>query len=120
MAINLGNIVSIGGQQVGSGIVSGLDTASLVESLTGARRLPAVELETDVETNAAKVSEFNELRTLLENLKTASNFQFFKPITSEVIRVDTHGPGQSDVVGLPWSRVPRPMYPMEAPASWRG
>ncbi|MSP49215.1 MAG: M81 family peptidase [Alphaproteobacteria bacterium] len=53
-------------------------------------------------------------------LKTASNFQFFKPIASEVIRVDTRGPGQSDVVGLPWSRVPRPMYPMEAPTSWRG
>ena len=53
-------------------------------------------------------------------LKTASNFQFFKPITSEVIRVDTPGPGQSDVIGLPWARVPRPMYPTEDPASWRG
>ncbi len=53
-------------------------------------------------------------------LKTASNFQFFKSITSEVIRVDTRGPGQSDVVGLPWQRVPRPMYPMEEPKSWRG
>jgi microcystin degradation protein MlrC len=53
-------------------------------------------------------------------LKTASNFQFFRPITSEVIRVDTRGPGQSDVVGLPWARVPRPMYPMEEPKSWRG
>ena len=53
-------------------------------------------------------------------LKTASNFQFFKSISSEVIRVDTPGPGQSDVVGLPWTRVPRPMYPMEDPAHWRG
>ena len=53
-------------------------------------------------------------------LKTASNFQFFKSISSEVIRVDTRGPGQSDVVGLPWARVPRPMYPMEEPAGWRG
>ena len=53
-------------------------------------------------------------------LKTASNFQFFKSISSEVIRVDTPGPGQSDVVGLPWARVPRPMYPMEDPAHWRG
>lgn len=53
-------------------------------------------------------------------LKTASNFQFFRPITSRVIRADTRGPGQSDVVGLPWKRVPRPMYPMENPASWRG
>jgi microcystin degradation protein MlrC len=53
-------------------------------------------------------------------LKTASNFQFFKPISSQVIRVDTSGPGQSDVVGLPWRRVPRPMFPMEEPESWRG
>ena len=53
-------------------------------------------------------------------LKTASNFQFFKPISSQVIRVDTPGPGQSDVVTLPWNRVPRPMFPMEHPADWRG
>ncbi len=53
-------------------------------------------------------------------LKTASNFQFFRPISPRVIRVDTRGPGQSDVKGLPWRRVPRPMYPMEAIASWRG
>ena len=30
-------------------------------------------------------------------LKTASNFQYFAPITSRVIRVDTRGPGQSDM-----------------------
>jgi microcystin degradation protein MlrC len=53
-------------------------------------------------------------------LKTASNFQFFKPISSQVIRVDTRGPGQSDVKTLPWQRVPRPIFPMEAIASWRG
>ena len=53
-------------------------------------------------------------------LKTASNFQFFAPISSRVIRVDTRGPGQSNVVGLPWRRVPRPIYPMEDIASWRG
>jgi microcystin degradation protein MlrC len=53
-------------------------------------------------------------------LKTASNFQFFKPITSELIRVDTRGPGQSDVVGLPWQRLPRPIYPLEDPPRRRG
>ncbi len=53
-------------------------------------------------------------------LKTASNFQFFKSITSQVIRVDTSGPGQSDVVGLPWRRVPRPMFPLDPISSWRG
>jgi microcystin degradation protein MlrC len=53
-------------------------------------------------------------------LKTASNFQFFRPISSQVIRVDTRGPGQSDVRGLPWQRVPRPVYPLDDIASWRG
>ncbi len=53
-------------------------------------------------------------------LKTASNFQFFKPISSRVIRVDTPGPGQSDVLTLPWKRLPRPIFPLEHPATWRG
>lgn len=53
-------------------------------------------------------------------LKTASNFQFFAPITSEVIRVDTRGPGQSDVLTLPWHRVPRPIFPLDPIAHWRG
>jgi microcystin degradation protein MlrC len=47
-------------------------------------------------------------------LKTASNFQFFAPITSRVVRADTAGPGQSDVYTLPWSYLPRPIYPLEA------
>ncbi len=53
-------------------------------------------------------------------LKTASNFQYFAPITSRLIRVDTRGPGQSDIVGLPWRRIPRPIYPLDQIASWRG
>jgi microcystin degradation protein MlrC len=52
-------------------------------------------------------------------LKTASNFQYFAPITSQVIRADTPGPGQSDVMTLPWRRIPRPVYPLEAIADWR-
>jgi microcystin degradation protein MlrC len=51
-------------------------------------------------------------------LKTASNFQYFKSMTSEVIRVDTRGPGQSDVLGLPWQRIPRPMYPLDPLDKW--
>ena len=46
-------------------------------------------------------------------LKIASNFQCFAPITRRVIRVDTRGPGQSDVFTLPWKRLPRPIYPLE-------
>ena len=46
-------------------------------------------------------------------VKTASNFQFFAPISSGVVRADTKGPGQSDVFTLPWKRLPRPIYPLE-------
>lgn len=53
-------------------------------------------------------------------LKTASNFQYFMPIASEVIRVDTPGPGQSDIKSLPWKRQPRPVYPLDEIDSWRG
>jgi len=52
-------------------------------------------------------------------LKTASNFQFFAPLTSQVIRADTRGPGQSDVFGLPWKRIPRPVYPLDPIDDWR-
>ena len=53
-------------------------------------------------------------------LKTASNFQYFAPITSQVIRVETLiGPGQSDIAGLPWRRIPRPIYPLDPIEDWR-
>lgn len=52
-------------------------------------------------------------------LKTASNFQYFAPITSRLIRVDTRGPGQSDVFTLPWKRIPRPVYPLDPIGDWR-
>jgi len=52
-------------------------------------------------------------------LKTASNFQHFAAISSQVIRVDTIGPGQSDVLRLPWKRIPRPMYPLDPIDDWR-
>lgn len=53
-------------------------------------------------------------------LKTASNFQYFAPLTSQLIRVDSPGPGQSDIVDLPWKRIPRPIYPLDEIESWRG
>ncbi len=46
-------------------------------------------------------------------LKTASNFQYFRPLSSGLIRIDTPGPTQSDIVDLPWERVPRPMFPLD-------
>ncbi|MEJ7798991.1 MAG: M81 family metallopeptidase [Ilumatobacter sp.] len=53
-------------------------------------------------------------------MKTASNFQYMEPFTTAMIRAATPGPTQSDIAELPWRRVPRPIFPMEALASWRG
>ena len=48
-------------------------------------------------------------------LKTASNFQFWSSdLTTNVVRADTTGPTQSDIIGLNWQRIPRPMYPLDA------
>lgn len=44
-------------------------------------------------------------------VKTASNFQYFAPIAAAVVRADTPGPGQSDLKGLPWQRLPATLYP---------
>jgi microcystin degradation protein MlrC len=53
-------------------------------------------------------------------LKTASNFQYFASLTSQVLRVDTRGPGQSDIKTLPWRRIPRPIYPLDPMQDWCG
>lgn len=53
-------------------------------------------------------------------LKTASNFQHFRHLTTEVVRADTPGPSQSDLHSLPWTNVPRPIYPLDDIADWRG
>ena len=54
-------------------------------------------------------------------LKTASNFQFWSPdLKTNVVRADTAGPTQSDMVGLDWDRIPRPMYPLDTDVTdWR-
>ena len=52
-------------------------------------------------------------------MKTASNFQWFAAHTTEVIRADTPGPTQSDIVSLPWTRVPRPIFPLDDVDDWR-
>ncbi len=52
-------------------------------------------------------------------MKTASNFQYMKEITTTFVRVATPGPTQSDVTSLPWSRIPRPMFPLDPLETWR-
>ena len=52
-------------------------------------------------------------------MKTASNFQYMRDITTNFVRVATPGPTQSDVHSLPWTRIPRPMFPLDAVEDWR-
>lgn len=52
-------------------------------------------------------------------MKTASNFQYMRDITTTFVRVATPGPTQSDVLSLPWSRIPRPMFPLDEMETWR-
>jgi len=52
-------------------------------------------------------------------MKTASNFQYMKDLTTSFVRVATPGPTQSDICSLPWSRIPRPMFPLDPIENWR-
>lgn len=72
--ISLGSMFNSGGKTVISGGNSQLDTESLIKSLVEAKRLPAVQLETKVETNASKIDALGEFKTLLETLQTNLNF----------------------------------------------
>ncbi len=52
-------------------------------------------------------------------LKTASNFQYYAPMTSEVIRADTPGPTMSHIKHFNWQYLARPIYPLENLVEWR-
>jgi microcystin degradation protein MlrC len=53
-------------------------------------------------------------------VKTASNFQFFSRWRNALIRVDSPGTTQSDLTAFQWKRLPRPIYPLDPLADWRG
>lgn len=53
-------------------------------------------------------------------LKTASNFQYFGSWRRELIRVDSPGMTQSDLSAFTWTRVPRPMFPLDPDVTWEG
>ena len=52
-------------------------------------------------------------------LKTASNFQHYRPMTAQILRVNTPGPTMSALHQLPWQRIPRPMYPLDPMDHWQ-
>jgi len=51
-------------------------------------------------------------------VKTASNWQYFQPWISEVIRVDTPGATTSHLEDLDWQHLPRPIYPFDGETTW--
>ena len=46
-------------------------------------------------------------------VKTASNWQYYRRWTSQVIRADTPGATQSGLRDLEWKHLPRPIYPLD-------
>jgi microcystin degradation protein MlrC len=51
-------------------------------------------------------------------LKTASNWQYYSEMTSQVIRVNTPGPTMSDLSQFNWQQLPRPIYPLDELPHW--
>jgi microcystin degradation protein MlrC len=51
-------------------------------------------------------------------MKTASNFQYYADLTSEIIRVDTPGPTMSNLEDFQWQLIPRPTYPFDPIPQW--
>jgi microcystin degradation protein MlrC len=52
-------------------------------------------------------------------LKTASNFQYYADITSQIIRVDSVGPTMSHLEQFDWQSLPRPIYPLDELPTWQ-
>jgi microcystin degradation protein MlrC len=52
-------------------------------------------------------------------VKTASNWQYYREMTSEVIRVNTPGATMSPLHDFEWTQLPRPIYPLDALSEWR-
>jgi len=52
-------------------------------------------------------------------LKTASNFQYYAEMTSDIIRVDTLGGTTSHLDRFEWVHQPRPVYPLDDLPEWR-
>ncbi|MBZ0292074.1 MAG: M81 family metallopeptidase [Anaerolineae bacterium] len=51
-------------------------------------------------------------------VKTASNWQYYQEMTSEVIRVDTPGATMSRLHDFEWKHLPRPIYPLDELSEW--
>ena len=51
-------------------------------------------------------------------LKTASNWQYYQEMISEIVRVDTPGATMSQLHEFAWRQLPRPIYPLDELLDW--
>ena len=70
-SLSFGTLSSSSGSTRLSGTSSSLDTEALVNAAYEAKRIAAVRLETKITANEAKLTAFQDMRSLLENLKSA-------------------------------------------------
>jgi flagellar hook-associated protein 2 len=70
--INLNNLsVDANGRVSFSGLSSGIDLQGTVDAIIAARRIPVDRLEATVEENANKITALQDLRILLESMRTS-------------------------------------------------
>lgn len=69
--ISFGNLGKVGDKNVLSGTASGIDTETLIAALTETRRLPAVQLETELALNNSKISAYSEFESLTKAFQTS-------------------------------------------------
>ena len=72
-SINFGTLSTTSGTPRLSGSASKLDTESILEATYAAGRLPAVRLEQRTTKNEEKIAAFEDMRSLLDNLKSAAD-----------------------------------------------
>ena len=70
-SLSFGSLNTTSGSPRLSGTASKLDTAALVEAAYEAKRLGAVRLETRITDNDARLTAFDEMKTLLQDLQAA-------------------------------------------------
>jgi flagellar hook-associated protein 2 len=70
-SITLGTFGKSNGKNVITGGQSGLDTKGLIDGLVSAKRIPAVNLETDNKVLDSQIKAFGSLKTILSSLKSA-------------------------------------------------
>lgn len=74
-SVQLGNFYTVNGRNVlgGSG-GSGIDSQSLIKSLTDAKALPATKLQDQVKLNDSRSKALSDYKTLLSKFQDAANF----------------------------------------------